>query len=340
MDQHKPELSVIVPAFQASATIEPCLRALAYQTLAPERYEIIVVDDGSSDRTADRAAGAGAQVLRMTRNSGPAAARNAGLVIARGQLIVFTDADCEPTPEFLAGLASHLANPSVGGAKGVYLSKQRALVARFVQHEYEDRYRHTARQRSVDFADTYACCYRRADILRAGGFDASLPVCEDQEMSFRLVEAGVHIEFAPDVRTYHHHCEDIRVYLRKKFRIARWKVRVLCKHPSKVVHDSHTPRMMKVEMIAASLLFLTAVLYGLRRQRETTWLPVAFTSAGYLALVAPFVRNAARDDVPVAIMAPMLLLSRDLALTTGTIVGLMDMLRILVHRTCTKACAY
>ena len=75
---------------------------------------------------------------------------------ARGELIVFTDADCEPTPEFLAALTAQLRDPSVGGSQGVYISKQPALVARFVQLEYESRYRHTTRCGAVDLAETLA----------------------------------------------------------------------------------------------------------------------------------------------------------------------------------------
>src|SRR5215471_8014528 len=140
------QVSVVIPAFEASSTIERCLHALSAQSMPREQYEIIVVDDGSSDDTARRAANAGARVVRLQHNLGPAAARNAGVAIARGDAIVFTDADCEPTREFLMRLTRPLRDPTIGGSKGAYLSRQTALVARFIQREYEHRYRHTARQ--------------------------------------------------------------------------------------------------------------------------------------------------------------------------------------------------
>src|SRR2546423_1122103 len=70
-----PRISVVVPAFQASASIERCLGALARQTLPAEHYEVIVVDDGSTDDTAVRASRCGARVVRLFRNQGPAQAR-------------------------------------------------------------------------------------------------------------------------------------------------------------------------------------------------------------------------------------------------------------------------
>src|SRR5919201_2228834 len=113
----EPSISVIIPALNASGTIDRCLVALSRQSLPRTSFEVIVVDDGSTDDTAALARRRGAVVLRLDQNRGPAAARNAGLAIARGDLIVFTDADCEPAPNFVAALTAELRDPSVGGAR-------------------------------------------------------------------------------------------------------------------------------------------------------------------------------------------------------------------------------
>src|SRR5262249_56081833 len=77
MDEAAPRVSVVVPAFQASATIERCVHALSAQTLPRDQYEVIVVDDGSTDSTATRARQPGARVIRLARNMAPAPAPNA-----------------------------------------------------------------------------------------------------------------------------------------------------------------------------------------------------------------------------------------------------------------------
>src|SRR5438128_344226 len=89
-------VSVIIPARDAAATIDRALRALAWQTIA-EPFEVIVVDDGSSDSTAAvvEASAVGARLV-AGEGSGPAAARNLGVAAASGEVLAFTDADCAP----------------------------------------------------------------------------------------------------------------------------------------------------------------------------------------------------------------------------------------------------
>jgi glycosyltransferase involved in cell wall biosynthesis len=318
----RPSISVVVPAYQAAATIGTCVRALTAQSLPRTEYEIIVVDDGSADNTAELAHSAGARVLRLSHNMGPGAARNAGVAAAHGSTIVFTDADCEPTPGFVENLTRQLDDPLVGGSKGVYLTRQQAAVARLVQLEYEERYHRTARQRSVDFVDTYAACFRRDDILRVGGFDATLRVCEDQDLSFRLAAAGVRVRFVPDARTFHLHADSPGAYFRKKYRTARWKARVVRRYPRKLVHDSHTPPLLKAELVALCAIPIVAVLSRYRRWRPRVWLSIA----AYVAMTAPFLLRVAHRDRRLLLQAPAFLVGRDVALAVGFALGCVETL--------------
>ena len=88
--------SVIVPAHNAAQTIEECIEALLKQSVPREKYEVIIVDDGSTDGTATLARSYGVRVLTQPHR-GPAAARNAGAGQATGEVLLFTDADCAPT---------------------------------------------------------------------------------------------------------------------------------------------------------------------------------------------------------------------------------------------------
>ena len=93
-----PRYSVVVPAYQAAGTLDACLAALARQTVPPGSYEVIVVDDGSTDGTASIAEAAGVTLLRQD-HAGAAAARNCGAVAARGDLLLFTDCGLRPRAE-------------------------------------------------------------------------------------------------------------------------------------------------------------------------------------------------------------------------------------------------
>jgi glycosyltransferase involved in cell wall biosynthesis len=316
-----PEISVIIPAYQAEDTIDRCLDALAHQTVPRARYEVLVVDDDSTDGTRIRVQAHGGVRLLRQEHRGPAAARNLGVDHALGEIVLFTDADCEPLPDWIERMAAALDGGAVA-AKGAYLTRQRELVARFVQVEYEDKYDHMAREPEIDFVDTYAAGYRRDVFLAHGGFETVFPVAsvEDQEFSFRLARRGYRMVFVPEARVYHWgHAQDVWSYGRKKFRIGYWKVMVHRRHPDKLWRDSHTPQVLKAQILLAGLATLGLVA-GL------AW-PALWWASGVLALLfllttVPFVRKAWRKDVQVSLVSPGLLLVRALALGTGFAAGL------------------
>ena len=131
--------------------------------------------------SASGSAGTQLRVLRRA-HGGAAAARNAGVRAALGRIILFTDADCEPVPEWGRVLVAAVEG-GADGAKGTYRTRQGGLVARFVQAEYESKYRHMRGRDQIDFVDTYSAAYRRDVLLEAGGFDESVSMVEDQELS-------------------------------------------------------------------------------------------------------------------------------------------------------------
>jgi GT2 family glycosyltransferase len=316
-----PAASVIIPAYNAAATIAACLDALLAQRLPPEMppLEIIVVDDGSRDATAAIAAHY-APAVRLLRqaNAGPAAARNTGLAVARAPLVLFTDADCEPLPDWATTLIAGLTPPVVG-VRGTYRTRQRSLVARFVQLEYEDKYDRMAREPRIDFIDTYAAGYRREVITALGGFNPALRYNEDQELSYRVAAAGGEMRFVPAAQVVHQHAATLTAYARKKFHIGTWKVVVHTAHPGALVRDSHTPQSQKLQMGLAGGI-IGAGLGGL--VWRPLWRVAGFGLAVFAASAGPFTLKALRRDPAVGLVAPGLLAVRALALGCGFAWGL------------------
>src|SRR5450759_242656 len=246
------QFSIIIPAYNATATLPACFQAVQHQSIDRSRYEIIVVDDGSNDHAAVLAKkiledNSLSKIISVP-HGGQAAARNAGAQIARGDLILFTDADCAPLPDWIEQLASAFEDQQVVGAKGTYCTRQTALVARFVQQEYQDKYDRMARQATIDFIDTYSAAYRREVFLAHGGFNPSITIDEDQEFSFRLAAQGQRLIFVPQAIVAHQHVASLIKYARRKFHIGYWKAYVLRLHPDKMISDSHTPQSVKIQM--------------------------------------------------------------------------------------------
>jgi cellulose synthase/poly-beta-1,6-N-acetylglucosamine synthase-like glycosyltransferase len=324
--------SVIVPVYNGEATIGACLQALLAQTVPPTQYEIIIVDDGSRDATA-------AMIRRLQEdypthqvrlvqqaNAGPAAARNHGAQLARAEILLFTDADCAPEPGWINALLAPFADPTVAGAKGVYLTKQSALTPRFVQAEYEDRYDRMRNQPQIDFVDTYSAAYRRSIFLASGGFDSTFRTAsvEDQELSFRLTSQGYRLLFVPEARVYHQHDHSISEYLRRKFYIGYWKTLVVRRYPERIVRDSHTPQSLKVQiMLVAGMLGLLPL--GIVTGRWV-WRLIPFGIAGVLLSAAPFLRKLAYRSPALALHGVLMILLRALALGSGLLVGSLQLL--------------
>ncbi len=311
--------SVVVPAYNAESTIGKCLGSLVRQSISRDAYEIIVVDDGSTDATPEIVAQYGVRLVRQP-NRGPAAARNAGAQVARGELLLFTDADCEPAPDWIEILCGAFADPSVAGAKGTYRTHQHGLVPRFVQVEYEEKYERMKRWKWIDFVDTYSAAYRRDLFLAHGGFDTRFPSAsvEDQEFSFRLAERGHHLVFVPRAIVYHQHPLSLAIYARRKYLIGYWKVLLLLRHPSKAVRDSHTPQSLKVQVALIGLLALS--LLGTLANNAFWWAGASLTLLLLLSTLR-FCLRAVHRDRSVALVAPCLLLLRAASLTVGLVAG-------------------
>lgn len=312
-------VSVVVPARDAEDTIGDCLRSLRHQRYPADRFEVIVVDDGSTDATA-RLAEATADRLIRQEHRGPAAARNAGARAARGEVLVFTDADCSPASAFLEDLLRAFEDDEVVAARGAYRTRQRGLVPRYVQQEYEHKYARTRRLPAINFIDTYAAAYRTSVFLENGGFDTSYPSAsvEDQEFSFRLASKGYRMVFVPSAIVFHRHDRSPIEYLRRKFWIGYWKAFLLRQHPDRWRSDSHTPAAQRFQLLLTPLALLLMALGSLY-----IWAAWGSVLVGGLLVTSaiPELITVARRDRSVLAVAPGMILLRALALGAGLGVG-------------------
>jgi len=313
-------VSIVIPTYNGASRIGRCLDALLSQT-AGRDVEILVVNDGSTDSTAQLGSLYPTVRVISQTNAGPAMARNRGALEARGVFLLFTDDDCVPTPEWLDAMLEPFHDPAVVGAKGVYRTHQRSLVARFVQVEYEDKYALMAGLPRIDFIDTYSAAFVRARFLEMGGYDTAFPVAcaEDVELSYRMSARNWTMKFAPRAIVYHTHPDTLAKYLKKKYKFAFWRVLAVRKNPSKGVSDSHTPQMMKAQLLLGPALLLAAV-YDLAARPPV---PATLCVLGLFVIsTVPFVLRAFRRDPLVALLSPALLAARACAQLPGVVAGI------------------
>ena len=317
------DVSVVIPAFNSASTIEGCLVALAEQTVMPG--EVIVVDDGSTDSTPEVARRMGAEVIAQD-HGGAGAARNRGAKAARGELLLFTDADCAPVADWVERLVETLDSNGVAAARGITTSLQPEPAARFAQLEYDEKYRQLARHENVEMVATYSAAYRRDAFWRFGGFDESFhgATSEDQELSFRLADAGLRIAFVPRAAVRHHHHTSLRAYVRRKFWIGYAKARIGRHHPDKLIQDTYTPLGLKLQVGFAGVVVLGLAVAPVRRGGLRL---AAAGAAGFAASAIPFLRFGRSREPELTGRLPAYLVVRALALGSGFAVGTLAELR-------------
>jgi cellulose synthase/poly-beta-1,6-N-acetylglucosamine synthase-like glycosyltransferase len=207
-EQNRPTLSVVVPAYRGEEVLPESLEALLRSDLPRDRWELIVVEDACPGATAEVAREYADRVIRLRGGpAGPAFARNRGAEVARGDILVFVDADVRVHRDTLRRFAELLARePEVDAVFGAYDADppDPGLVS-----QYRNLLHHYVHSRSAGEAETFwAGCgaVRRHAFVRVGGFDErtySRPQVEDIDLGYRLRAAGCRILLRPEIQATH-----------------------------------------------------------------------------------------------------------------------------------------
>jgi glycosyltransferase involved in cell wall biosynthesis len=204
--------SVIIPTFNRQATLRQTLKAIEAQTT--DGFEVIVIDDGSTDGTNKAVTGEfpWVQYIRQA-NQGPAAARNAGIRVAAGDIVAFTDDDCVPPPDWLSRLADGYArHPEVAGVGGYLeapdntladssLARYETFIARTMYH-VDDNERVGGFE--IPAGGTNNMSYRHSIVQAVHGFDATFRYAagEDADLKWRVCSLGYQLLYMPIKMTH------------------------------------------------------------------------------------------------------------------------------------------
>ena len=271
-----PYLSVIVPVRDGGEAFVRCLSAL--RRTRETWIELIVVDDGSVDESAARAETAGARLLTTSGALGPGAARNLGARSARGEWLLFVDADCEVGPDTLAVAAAAARG---GDADAIFGSYDDAPAASGLVARYKNLYHHYVHQSAGATARSFwAGCgaVRRDAFLAVGGFDARTyprPSIEDIELGYRLTDAGYRVRFQPDLTVKHLKAWTLAGLVRSDVldRGVPWTELMLSR--GGIPDELNVRRRERVSVVAVWLLIVALA--------AAPWRPVALIAAGAAA---------------------------------------------------------
>ncbi|WP_404783286.1 glycosyltransferase [Altericista sp. CCNU0014] len=220
-----PFISIVIPTYNRPHCLRHCLQSIAQIRYPSDRFEAIVVDDGSTvpleTVTAEFQSQLPLTVVYQT-NAGPATARNTGSRIAKGDYIAFTDDDCTPTPDWLAAFARQFArspNSLLGGQTLNMLPHNLYAVAHQEMMDYFYRY-YNAHPKSARFFASNNLALPARLFFDLGGFDSSFPLAagEDRELCDRWLHQGYVLDYVPDARVHHAHPMTLRSFWRQHFR--------------------------------------------------------------------------------------------------------------------------
>jgi GT2 family glycosyltransferase len=237
-----PKVSVVVASYNADRTLAPCLESLT--RLNYPDYEIIVVDDGSTDTTPSilsqpRWCGpvGGNQVrfaaLRHPRNLGLSAARNTGIAAASGGIIAFTDADCRADEDWLHYLVGDLAGSGCAGMGGPnLLPPDSSRVAAAVMASPGGPAHVMLTDRFAEHIPGCNMAFHKSALREVGGFDPVFRKAgDDVDLCWRLRQAGREIGFSPSSLVWHYRRSTVGAYLKQQSGYGQAEALLVQKHP-------------------------------------------------------------------------------------------------------------
>lgn len=227
----RPAISIIIPTYNRPERLKSCLEAISELDYPAEKFEVIVVDDGSQTPVDKIVAPFQNVKLFVHSNAGPAKTRNRGAREASGDYLAFTDDDCRPAPDWLkqleAASRSFPSDTAIGGRTINALDSDPYAAASqlLVDYLYENQQQRNQDRRrpSGAFFASNNVLFRREMFLRIGGFSDKFrhAAGEDREICNRWVAHGGTLEYAPEAVVLHYHSMGWKSYVRQHFTYGR-----------------------------------------------------------------------------------------------------------------------
>lgn len=330
--------SVVMAVRNGARTLPRCLDRLAEQTHPP--HEVIVVDNGSRDGSGDlaRAFAARAPRLRLQvleeDRTGATFARNRGVATASGDFVAFTDADCEPAPDWLERLLAAF-RPGIGAVAGRIRPAPpgnvvEAFAALYTLRTGEEPFEATRFTLLRGGFPTANLAVRRDLFTAVGGFHEGIRIYgEDYDLCARIYQRGLTIRYEPQAVVLHHHRTSLPGLLRQSFHFGACHAYLLRRHfrrkllielPGTSWEREDLPGRIWLDLASADKkLLVLSVLAGWLPW--LWWVPVGYLGYLYVDASRRFDREAFPIPRGARPAAPILLLAKSAAMTVGRLAG-------------------
>lgn len=228
-----PKVSVVVCSYNGGKTLRGCLESL--MRLDYPDYEVIVVDDGSTDQTSEIVSDFPMVEYHYQENQGLSVARNVGGELASGEIVAYTDDDCISDEHWLRYLVQAMQDQQVEAIGGPNITPDSdGWIAKCVAAS-------PGNPSHVMLNDTHAehipgcnMAFRRDTLLGIGGFDPQFRVAgDDVDICWRMLDAGLSIGYAPGAMVWHHRRASIQAYAKQQQGYGRSEALVHFKHPQR-----------------------------------------------------------------------------------------------------------
>lgn len=256
----KPLITVIIPVRNEEKTIEQCLRSL--KALNYPNYEIIVVNDGSTDNTEQILKRFDTIAVLHTEGVGPSMARNLAIEKARGEYLAFTDGDCLVDREWLNQLLAYFTDTTVMGVGGDQLQPENETAFGKEVHEFfsliafSTDYLKTQKEvMHIRHNPTCNMMYRSIAFKEIGHFKKDLWPCEDLEFDRRLIQSGYKLIFNPRAIVYHYRPGNLKKFGKFHFRYGRAHAKLVLKYGF-IEKIHYIPPLLLFLLIMAVIIFL------------------------------------------------------------------------------------
>jgi glycosyltransferase involved in cell wall biosynthesis len=262
----RPSVSVVVPVLNGEETIKDCLVSLLRTDYPEERREILVVDNGSTDRTAEIVKSLPVRYLREERR-GCSAARNTGIKASRGEIVVSTDADCVVSRGWLREIVKAFDEEGVGAVAGEVV----AYPPKTPAERYAARVRSLSPQKYLTrpllpFAAFPNLAFRRDVFDRIGLLDESVTLGESTDFCTRFLRGtGLRIEYAPNAVVFHRHRKTAWEFFKQQWTRGRGHAQLYIKYRREIPWGWRQSLLAYWDVArAAGALVMSALQYGLR----------------------------------------------------------------------------